>query len=246
MIARSPEEQSFLMAALVVAHARAAILQRSHFDFVLSGGSTPKGLFQNLGQKHRDSLAWEKVRFFWSDERDVPPGHPNNNFNMANELLLKPLGIPTQHIFRVPTELGEAAQSAEHYRQTLRMLYSGAPEFDLAILGVGEDGHTASLFPDAWESWSQANQEGLWVTSVWVPHLQTFRITLLPDVLSATHRVFFLISGASKATILQEIIEADTREETKYPAQLIQSRCGRSIWLVDQDAASLLQKNQAA
>src|SRR6185312_6784232 len=163
---------------------------RPTFDFVLSGGKTPRGLYENLASSHRTSIDWSRVRFFWGDERCVPPDHPESNFKLAHGTLLQPLGISEEQIFRFHTELSPPAHAALDYERQLRKLY-GTPRFDFALQGLGEDGHTASLFPDAWNDWSESERNGHWVAAPWVPHLKEFRLTLLPRVLSLSRKVVF-------------------------------------------------------
>ena len=251
LVAENPVKQAKLAASLFIRYARSTLLGKDHFDMVLPGGRTPAPFFRCLALEYADAIDWSHVRFFWSDERDVPPEDPDSNFRLANETLLKPLAIQADNIFRIPVgdKTKGAASAADEYERTLRSLFGSTPAFDYVLLGIGEDGHTASLFPDARQDWVTAEHEGHWVAAPWVPHLGARRITLLPRVLSEGIRVCFLVSGASKAAILRELLrfDADARGHGRipYPAQLIRSNSGKPFWLLDLAAASRLTVHAA-
>jgi 6-phosphogluconolactonase len=247
LIAENAEELAHLGAALMMTYARDVLETQRHFDLVLSGGSTPKRLYQTLSAEHRDAIPWDRVRFFWSDERNVPPDHPESNFKMAKEALLDPLAIGEKQIFRFRTELGVATQIADHYEQTLRKLFK-EPKFDFTLLGLGEDGHTASLFPDAWDEWAELDRHGRWIGAPWVPHLHSYRLTMLPNTIKSSRKINFLVSGSNKAKILREVLDYDPSQKPRYPAQLIYSdlkgrqRKRRALWLADRAAANTLRQ----
>jgi 6-phosphogluconolactonase len=227
--------------------AQEAVESKGRFDVVLSGGSTPKGLFALLTSDPvlRNSVAWGKVRFFWGDERHVPPGDSESNYGMAREALLRHLPVDEQHIFRMHGENPDAAAAASEYQEALSQafdLISGnIPRFDLILLGMGPDGHTASLFPGT----KALRERHRLVTSNWVGKLFTDRITLTPPVLNAAERVIFLVQGADKAPALKAVIEGP-REPMQLPAQLIRPRSGSLLWLADSTAASMLAATQKA
>ena len=216
--------------------AEAAVQDRGRFSVALSGGNTPRAVYSRLASEHKQ-LPWDRIHIFFGDERHVPLDHPDSNFRMANESLLSKVPIPDKNIHRIHAELDAEAAAAE-YEQQLRDFFHLAnhdwPRFDLIFLGIGEDGHTASLFPGS-KALSEASPT---VTANWVEKFKTFRITLTFPVLNHAAEVVFLVSGVSKAQILSEILRPGPQ---KYPAQSVEPENGRLLWLVDQDAGSLLQ-----
>jgi 6-phosphogluconolactonase len=216
--------------------AESAIRDRGRFTVALSGGNTPRALYALLAAEYKDKIPWSKTHIFFGDERSVPPDHPESNFRMANEALLSKISIPAGNVHRVRTELGPEA-AAEDYDRQLRQEFSltgqAFPRFDLILLGLGDDGHTASLFPGS----AALAETSRLVVANWVEKFNTFRITLTYPVLNHVAEIVFLVSGAGKAQILKEVLKSP---ETKYPSQRIQPEDGRLLWLVDQDAARLL------
>jgi 6-phosphogluconolactonase len=213
-----------------------AVQESGRFSVALSGGNTPRAVYTLLASEHQQ-LPWDRIHIFFGDERHVPPDHPDSNFRMASESLLSKVPIPENNIHRIRAEL-EADAAAKEYEQELRDFFHLAdhdwPRFDLIFLGIGEDGHTASLFPG-----SKALTEALRrVAANWVEKFQTFRITLTFPVLNHAAEVLFMVSGAGKAQILSEVVRPGAR---KYPAQNIEPQNGQLLWLVDQDAGSLLR-----
>jgi len=216
--------------------AEAAVQQQGRFAVALSGGNTPRSVYSLLAGEPKQ-LPWERIHIFFGDERHVPPDHPDSNFRMASESLLSKVPIPEKNIHRIHAELDAEAAAAE-YDQDLRdffgLVNQGWPRFDLIFLGIGEDGHTASLFPGS----KALSEESRRVTANWAEKFKTFRITLTFPVLNHAAEVVFLVSGASKAQILSEILRPGAQ---KYPAQSVQPQNGRLLWLVDEDAGSLLR-----
>jgi 6-phosphogluconolactonase len=223
----------------VIASATSAITERGRFSIALSGGSTPKNLYTLIAANASASLPWEKIFFFWGDERHVPPTDAESNFRMAEETLLAKVPVPPGNIFRVPAELPDASAVADAYAKTLQEFFSPAagkfPRFDLILLGMGPDGHTASLFPET----AALEEKSRFVVANWVEKLKTSRITLTLPVLNAARRVVFLVSGADKASVLKEVLEGSAPGE-KYPSKLVKPTDGKLIWLVDRAAASEL------
>jgi 6-phosphogluconolactonase len=221
--------------------ARQAIGAKGRFDLVLSGGSTPKGLYALLisDPVFRESVAWDKVRFFWGDERHVPPDDSESNYGMARDALLRHLPILEEQVFRMHAENPDAAAAASQYQEVLSqafdLLPGNIPRFDLILLGMGPDGHTASLFPGT----KALRERHRLVTSNWVGKLFADRITLTSPVLNAAERVIFLVQGVDKAAALKAVIEGP-REPMQLPAQLIHPRSGTLLWLADPSAASML------
>jgi 6-phosphogluconolactonase len=216
-----------------------AVAQRGRFTIALSGGSTPRNLYTLIAANAGASLPWDQMFFFWGDERHVPPDDPDSNYRMAKETLLSKAPIPPGNAFPIPAENPDAAAAAEAYEQTLRKFFDLAPgefpRFDLILLGIGPDGHTASLFPDT----VALQERSRLVVANWVEKLKTDRITLTLPVLNAARRVAFLVSGIDKAAALHEVLEGNGPAE-KYPSKLVQPSAGKLIWFVDRAAASEL------
>jgi 6-phosphogluconolactonase len=223
----------------VIGVATAAVAQRGRFTIALSGGSTPKNLFTLIAANASTSLPWDKIFFFWGDERHVPPTDAESNYRMAEETLLSKVPVPPANIFRIPTENKDASAVALAYEQTLQKFFALGPgefpRFDLILLGMGPDGHTASLFPET----AALQEKSRLVVANWVEKLNASRITLTLPVLNAARRVAFLVSGADKATVLHEVLEGKAPGE-KYPSKLVQPSDGKLIWFVDRAAGSEL------
>jgi 6-phosphogluconolactonase len=203
------------------------------FSIALSGGSTPKALYQMLAENpYRDIVRWADCYFFWGDERFVPLDHPDSNFRMAHEALLSKVAVPEQNIFPIRTEGMDPASAAVAYEKLLRNFFGEIPEFDLIFLGLGEDGHTASLFP----STNALNESDRWVAENFVEKLNTYRITFTFPVINRAANVVFLVSGESKAGVLKKVLEGPLGPE-RLPAQSIRPSPGKLIFLVDQASA---------
>jgi 6-phosphogluconolactonase len=211
------------------------------FAIALSGGSTPRGLHALLANDPavHDRLPWQHLHFFWGDERHVPPDHPQSNYRMAYETLLSLAPVPPENIHRVPAEEPDADLAAEKYERELKAFFgleAGQwPRFDCILLGMGPDGHTASLFPGT-EALHETNRL---VAANWVEKFKTYRITLTAPVLNHADLVVFLVSGAEKAAALKEVLQGDYRPD-RFPAQLIRPGPGKLLWIVDKAAARLL------
>lgn len=229
-------------AAEFVRAAQEAVSARGVFHVALSGGSTPKGLFSLLvsDETLRDEMPWGKTHFWWSDERHVPPDDPDSNFKMANDAMLARVSVLAQNIHRVRGEL-EASQAALEYEQALRAVFQADatpfPMFDLILLGMGADGHTASLFPGT----LALSETSRLVVANWVGKLFTWRITFTAALINHARRVLFLVAGEDKAVPLQGVLEGP-HEPLQLPAQLIQPVNGQLLWLVDAKAARLLKR----
>jgi 6-phosphogluconolactonase len=205
----------------------------------LSGGSTPRVLYELLAdpdEPFREQIAWDTINFFFSDERHVPPDHPDSNYRMANEALLSRVPLPKNNVHRIPSENLIAADAAVDYDHEVQRFFNrDFPAFDLLLLGLGEDGHTASLFPGS----DALHEPERLVVAPWVEKLNSYRITMTLPVLNNGKSVVFLVTGASKAEILREVIYADKKPDL-YPAQAIQPKHGKLLWLVDKAAAAAL------
>lgn len=181
--------------------------------------------------------------FFWGDERHVPPADPESNYRMAEETLLTKIPVAAANVFRIPAENPNAAAAALAYEETLRKFFAlqpgQFPRFDLILLGMGPDGHTASLFPGT----AALQEQSRLVVSNWVEKFRTSRITLTLPVLNAARCVAFLVSGTDKASALQAVLESDAPGE-QYPSKLVRPTNGKLIWLIDRAAASGLSNSE--
>lgn len=214
-----------------------AVRERGRFTVALSGGNTPRSIYSLLAEKYAHALSWDKIFVFFGDERHVPPNDPDSNFRMASESLLSRVPIPAKNVHRIQAEV-DAHMAADQYQATLREFFSlqegQVPRFDLVMLGMGEDGHTASLFPGT----AALEETSRIVVANHVEKLQTDRITLTFPVLNAAAEVMVVIAGKNKARVIQDIVKSP--QESLYPIQRVHPKEGRLLWLVEQEAAGLL------
>lgn len=234
-----PQELAHAAAIQFCAHAKKATDQRGLFTVALSGGSTPKTLYALLVTDFRDRVPWQQTHFFWTDERHVPPDHPESNYHMVSSAMLSKAAVPGENVHRIRGELPVAEDAANEYEHALKHFFRLGPEavprFDLILLGLGTDGHTASLFPG-----SEALQEERRLTAgPWIERLQSFRITLTLSVLNNAAAILFLVSGVEKSEVLRQVLLSQASHE-RFPAQAVAPVNGELIWLVDSEAASLL------
>lgn len=244
IIAADKNELSKIAAERFVDIATAAIREQGRFVVALSGGSTPKSLNNLLASDgFRNRIDWNKVTFFFGDERDVPPDADESNFRMANETLFTPLGIAKEKVYRWQTELNDADQTVSEYKKCLSNFFGPGsakelPVFDLILLGMGPDGHTASLFP-----YTKALHETVEsVSKNWIEKLQTWRFTFTFPIINNAANIIFLAAGAEKADALKKVVE-DTQDCEQFPSQCVVPRNGKLVWLVDSAAARDLDKN---
>lgn len=213
-------------------HARTSIEARGRFFVALAGGSTPKAAYALLASPaYRDSVAWERVRFFFGDERCVPPNHEQSNYKMAFETFIGPLEIPEAHVHRMRGE-DDPAAAAIAYRGVLFEELGENPSFDLVMLGIGPDGHTASLFPGQ-DPLAEDEEK---VRAVYSESQSQWRITLTPSVLNAAQVIVFSAEGPAKADVIAAVRQGPYAPD-KWPAQIIAPADGELIWLVDKAAA---------
>ena len=242
-ILTTPQELFEVAAEEVVRAATEAVAQRGRFTIALSGGSTPKNLFNLLATNARTVFPWDRTYFFWSDERHVPPTDPESNYRMAEEIMLSKIPVNAGNVFRIAAENPDAAAVAEAYEQTLRKFFQlqpgQVPVFDLILLGMGPDGHTASLFPNT----AGLQEKTRLVIANWVDKLKTNRLTMTLPVLNSARTVAFLASGTDKAQVLRTVLEEDAPPE-QYPAKLVRPSDGRLMWFVDRAAASQLKSTK--
>jgi len=240
-ILTTPQELFAAAAEEIVRLANQAVAERGRFTIALSGGSTPKSLYNLLATNARTTLPWDRAYFFWSDERHVPPTDPDSNYRMVNEAMLSKVPVPPGNIYGVPAENPDAGAAAEAYETTLRKFFhlqpGQFPKFDLILLGMGPDGHTASLFPGT----AGLQEKSRLFIANWVEKLQTHRLTFTLPVIDAGREVAFLVSGTDKAAVLRSVLEENLPGE-QYPAKLIEPTEGKLIWFLDRAAASGLSQ----
>lgn len=222
---------------------RLSIETTGRFSLVLSGGSTPRGLYELLPEHpYRSQIDWSKTEFFWGDERAVPPDDARSNYRMAREAMLDKLGVSAERVHRIQAERPDLDQVARDYEDEVETVLGRIPgvgrrppHFNLFLLGMGEDGHTASLFPHT----AALHERERWVVSHSVPQLAAHRITMTPPLINAAHFIIFLVAGESKATVLADVLQG-RRDPDRYPAQLIHPLTGEVRWYVDRPASACL------
>jgi 6-phosphogluconolactonase len=211
---------------------------RRPFHVLLAGGATPKALYTLLASaEYRSRVDWDRIAFFFGDERAVPPDQPQSNYCMANEVLFRPLGIAESSIHRMKAEAEDLNAAAAAYEGVLRASFGAFPRFDLVLLGMGSDGHTASLFPGS----PVLKEQTRWVAPVLdAPKPSPRRLTVTLPVLNAGHQVLFMVAGRHKAPALREVLEGTAPPE-QYPAKCVQPGPEHLRWLVDEAAGADLQ-----
>ena len=233
VVSDTPEALAEQAAQAFLTLVKHTLTERPRFTVALSGGATPKMFYSRLTQEpYRSEIPWDKIWFFWGDERCVPPEHSESNFRMAKEALLEKVPVPSAHVFRIrgedpPTETG---------RSYARMLHDyfkmdgDWPAFDLILLGMGADGHTASLMPNT----AALDEERRWVVENVVRTLQTVRVTITLPVINHARNVWFLVTGAKKAGAYARV---RTGPSPEFPASLVQPQFGQLIWYIDKAVA---------
>ncbi len=237
------EELARFAAEQFVRLAGEAQRERGLFTVALAGGSTPKALYlllANEQEPYRAELDFGTIHFFWGDERHVPPDHPDSNYRMASEAMLRKLHVPVENVHRIKSEMADAEEAARDYEQVIEKFFrldrGQLPRFDLVLLGMGSDGHTASIFPDS----DVINEKRRLVVAPWIEKLKSYRITLTALVINKAASIIILVSGSEKAKVLHEVLEGEHRPQC-FPVQLIRPIKGNLLWLVDREAARLLK-----
>ena len=224
-----------------VAERTAAIMSQRMLEsgwcmWALSGGSTPRDAFEKLASEpYRDRIAWNRVHVFWGDERTVPPGHEDSNYRMAREALLDPLAIPEANIHRIEAERGAEEAAARYESEMKRLFESELPRFDVVWLGMGDDGHTASLFPGT----GAVDVTGRLVIPVHVPQLDTWRVSMALPVLNAAREVIVLVAGAEKADMVRRVTDL-SQPASDLPVSMVAPVDGTVRWMLDREAAHRL------
>ncbi|MDY0019354.1 MAG: 6-phosphogluconolactonase [Anaerolineae bacterium] len=220
-------------AAQIAALLSEAIAARKSATLALSGGSTPHLTYTLLAAHFSERVDWQRVQIFWGDERCVPPDHPESNYRMAYETLLTQVSIPEANIHRMQGEL-PPDEAALAYEQELRAVFGEAaiPRFDLILLGLGDNGHVASLFPGT----AAIEEHTRWVVAHYIESLESWRLTFTPPLLNAAATALFLVSGSRKGRRLKQVREGPYRPQ-RLPAQIVAPTDGKLLWLVDAQAA---------
>jgi 6-phosphogluconolactonase len=236
---RDADEVAHRAASAIAEAAHDAIAERGVFAIALAGGDTPRRTYTRLASDGR--VDWPRVEFFFGDERAVPPDHPDSNYAMARAALLAPRGIAAQRIHRMEGERADLAAAARDYERELARVLGGAPggdppPVDLVLLGMGPDGHTASLFPHT----AALAETQRWVVANEVPQIAARRITFTFPLIERARAVLVLVTGEAKATALAEVLEGPPDPE-RLPSQRLRERAN---WLVDGPAASLLRRSE--
>ena len=232
-------DKTALAAAAAELFTKAAASSPGPFRVALSGGNTPRGLYALLADEsapYRARIPWDKIHFFWSDERCVPPNNTESNYKAANDSLLTRVPIRREQVHRIPAELPDAAQAANSYEETIKSEFQGSPTvFDWIFLGMGPDGHTASLFPG---TKALAETKKL-VASNWVEKFKAYRVTFTYPILNSAHNVLFLVAGPDKADTAHKVL--DEAPSAASPASLVLPSRGNLFWFLDKPAARRLK-----
>jgi 6-phosphogluconolactonase len=227
---RDHEAMSFAAAYFFVAACHHAISQKGKFSVALSGGTTPKRFYEILAfSEFSKNIPWKKVFLFWSDERFVAHTSPESNYNMVKKSLLNKIGIPPKNIFPVMVN-GDPGQSARQYEAAIKKFFNNKqPVFDWILLGTGEDGHTASLFPHT----PVLIENKRLIKQVWLENQQSWRITFTYPLINKAKQIIFLVSGKEKAPVVRSVFSKPVKRI--YPVQYINAE--RSLWMIDKPAA---------
>lgn len=237
----SPADMTRAAANLFAARAAEAVSAQGRFTAALSGGKTPVALYDLLAKDpFASQIPWARVHLFWGDERCVPLDHVDSNYRLVRERLINHVPIPPANVHRMPGEM-DPVEAAARYEGQLREFFAphggGFPVFDLILLGLGEDGHTASLFPGT----RALRESARWVAGHYVDAQKGWRITLTPPVINAARIVAFIVAGAGKAAVVKEILGGPLRPDT-LPAQVVRPAGGDLVWMLDREAAALLNE----
>jgi 6-phosphogluconolactonase len=221
-------------AAWIAGYINETLEKQDRFSIALSGGNTPRELYRHLAQDYKDQINWSAIDFFWGDERFVSYEDENNNGKMAADNLLDRVAVDPVHIFQMRTDI-DPEISAEQYEEVLEARFPGEKTFDLVLMGLGDNVHTLSLFPN----YPVIHEKDHWVRSLYVKELEMYRITLTAPVVNLAQRVLFLVTGSSKAEAVRHAIQGKFMPD-HYPAQVIKPVNGELYWFLDEEAAAHL------
>lgn len=229
--------------------AKQCVKEKGLFNVCLSGGNTPKKLFSLMSQEpYKTGVPWDKIHFFYGDERYVPEDQPDNNFFMSHQYLFNNVNVPMTHVYQIPTEYKDPNRAADDYAATLRTMLQvkgdSIPEMDILYLGLGTNAHTASLMPgtDLVKAYSKSKdgpKKGQIVAAAWIEELNMYRITMTPPMINNSKCIAFLVEGEEKAEPVWRILKGP-HDPVQYPAQLIQAEHGHTLWFLDNPAATKL------
>jgi len=230
-----PDREALSQAAAerLVEVVEAVLAEKDRVALALAGGSTPRRLYELLAEAYRDRLPWDRLALFWGDERFVPADHPASNYRMAADALLRHVPLPPDHVFPIPTQAASPDAAADAYDATLHSFFdTSKPAFDLTLLGLGDDGHTASLFPE--DLPHTHDDPARWVEAVVAPLRYEIRprITLTLPALNASRHVFFLVAGEGKREVLRAVLD---QADPTLPAAHVRAR-EQLTWFVDEAA----------
>lgn len=231
-IADSAEELAHAVAEALAHNVSQVLAQQPRFSLALAGGHTPARLYHLLASEYAQRIEWSRVHLFWGDERYVPADHPTSNYRMVRETLLASLRLPEGNVHPMPTHPAHPEAAARLYEQELLAFFGGFPRLDLVLLGMGTDGHTASLFPNTPALWERERL----VAVGEAPTEPKRRLTLTLPVLNAARTVYLLVTGADKAETVRRIL----REGAPLPAAQVCPQEGERVWWLDREAASAL------
>lgn len=241
-ISKDREESSRAAARELTRIALAALEGRGRFDLALAGGHTPKRLYEILAAEFSEAIDWNRTHLFWGDERYVAPEDPLSNYRMAREALIEPLALPSANVHPMPTSLTDPDDAAQAYQKLLLEQFGPqGPRFDLVLLGIGPEGHTASLFPGS----PALEEKGRWVLAVRVAAQPPLRLTLTLPAINAASHVFFLVSGADKQAIVAQLLGLGPEGSAEYPASLVRPQGGVTLFL-DESAFPSAPQNSAS
>lgn len=223
------------VAERLISAAVRSVASRGQFHVAIPGGSSPRGAYQYLSRSQTArEVPWGSVQVYFTDERCVPPTHEDSNYRLAKDLLLSKASVPADNVHRFPAEL-PPTEAAVEYERSIKRAMGDTPRFDLVILGMGEDGHTASLFPDS----PALSETGRLAVACFVPRLKAYRLTLTVPVLANACEVLIIAMGQAKAVMVRDVLRGPV-DGTRRPVQLIRPPGGRLLWVLNQAAASEL------
>lgn len=239
-IYKNKNELSSELALWICDLINSTLQNQEFFTLVLSGGETPKALFKELASDFKEKINWKKVHFFWGDERVVPFKDERNNANMAYDILIDHLGIEPSQVHIMRTDIEPVFASAEYEKMLHTYFNNTAKSFDLVLLGMGDDGHTLSLFPNSPLIFDETEN---WVKAVYNDAQQMYRITLMPAIINRASHIAFMVDGPKKAIMLKKVIE-EPSDPLMLPAQIIKPVNGALHWFLDEAAAKTLKNKQ--